>query len=62
MTQTRNFLRGLYYLNKKKLQANKGKHWEPKFAFTKEIMSLLRSLSNWKKRPKDPFFVGAELF
>lgn len=62
MTQTRKFLRGLYYLNKEKTYANQGKHWEPKFAFTKEILSILRSLSNWKKRPKDPFFVGAELF
>lgn len=62
MTQTRKFLRGLYYLNKEKIYANQGKHWEPQFTFTKEIISLLRSLSNWKKRPKDPFFVGAELF
>jgi len=52
----------LYYLNKEKVYANQGKHWEPKFSFTKEILNILRSLSNWKPRPKDPFFVGAELF
>ena len=62
MTQTRKFLRSLYYLNKEKVYANQGKHWEPKFSFTKEILNILRSLSNWKPRPKDPFFVGAELF
>lgn len=62
MTQTRKFLRGLYYLNKEKVYANQGKHWEPKFTFTKEILDILRSLSNWKSRPKDPYFVGAELF
>ena len=62
MTQTRKYLRGLYYLNKEKIYANQGKHWVPQFAFTGEIMSVLRGLSNWKKRPKDPFFVGAELF
>ena len=27
-----------------------------------EILNVLRSLSTWKSRPKDPFFVGAELF
>lgn len=62
MTQTCKFLRSLYYLNKEKIYANQGKHWEPKFSFTKEILNVLRSLSNWKPRPKDPFFVGAELF
>jgi len=62
MTQTRKFLRGLYYLNKEKVYANQGKHWEPKFTFTKETLNILRSLSNWKPRPKDPYFVGAELF
>jgi len=62
MTQTRKFLRGLYYLNKEKIYANQGKHWEPNFSFTKEILTVLRSLSNWKTRPKDPYFVGAELF
>ncbi len=62
MTQTRKFLRKLYYLNKEKMYANQGKHWEPKFSFTKDILKVLRSLSNWKTRPKDPFFVGAELF
>lgn len=62
MTHTRKFLRGLYYLNKEKIYANQGKHWEPKLSFTKEILIVLRSLSNWKPRPKDPFFVGAELF
>jgi hypothetical protein len=62
MTQTRKFLRGLYYLNKEKIYANQGKHWEPKFTFTKEVLNILRSLSNWKPRPKDPYFVGAELF
>ena len=62
MTQTRKFLRNLYYLNKEKIYANQGKHWEPKFIFTKKILHVLRGLSNWKKRPKDPYFVGAELF
>jgi len=62
MTQTRKFLRGLYFLNKEKIYANQGKHWEPNFSFTKEILTVLRSLSNWKSRPKDPYFVGAELF
>lgn len=62
MTQTRKFLRKLYYLNKEKIYANQGKHWEPKFSFTKDILNVLRSLSNWKSRPKDPYFVGAELF
>ena len=62
MTQTRKFLRGLYYLNKEKIYANQGKHWEPKFSFTKELLKILRALSNWKPRPKDPIFVGAELF
>lgn len=55
MTQTRKFLRNLYYLNKTKNYANQGKFWEPEFSFTKEILETLRSLSNWKKRPKDPF-------
>ena len=62
MTQTRKFLRGLYYLNKEKKYDNQGKHWEPKHPFTKELLKILRALSNWKPRPKDPFFVGAELF
>lgn len=62
MTQTRKFLRSLYYLNKEKIYANQGKHWEPKFSFTKELLKILRALSNWKSRPKDPIFVGAELF
>ncbi len=62
MTQTRKFLRGLYYLNKEKIYNNQGKHWEPKFSFTKELLKILRALSNWKPRPKDPIFVGAELF
>jgi len=62
MTQTRKFLRGLYYLNKEKIYANQGKHWEPKFSFTKELLKILRALSKWKPRPKDPIFVGAELF
>jgi len=62
MTQTRKFLRKLYYLNKTKIYANQGKTWEPVFSFTKEILETLRSLSNWKTRPKDPFFVGLELF
>lgn len=62
LTQTRKFLRRLYFLNKTKIYANQGKTWEPKFSFTKEILETLRSLSNWKIRPKDPFFVGLELF
>ncbi len=62
MAQTRKFLRSLYYLNKEKIYANQGKHWGPKLSFTKEILILLRSLSNGKPRPKDPFLVGAELF
>jgi len=62
MTQTRKFLRGLYYLNKEKMYDNQGKHWEPKYPFTKDLLKILRALSNWKPRPKDPMFVGAELF
>ena len=62
MTRTRKFLRGLYYLNKEKIYDNQGKHWEPKFSFTKELLTVLRALSNWKSRPRDPIFVGAELF
>ena len=62
MTQTRKFLRGLYYLNKEKIYANQGKHWEPNLSFTKDVLTVLKSLSNWKSRPKDPYFVGAELF
>lgn len=62
MTQTRKYLRKLYYLNKTKLYANQGKFWEPEYSFTKEILEALRSLSNWKNRPKDPYFVGLELF
>jgi len=62
MTQTRKFLRGLYYLNKEKIYDNQGKHWEPKYPFTKDLLKILRALSNWKPRPKDPMFVGAELF
>ncbi len=61
MAQTRKFLRGLYYLNKEKLYTNQGKHWEPKFSFTKKLLKILRNLSNWKPRPKDPMFLGAEL-
>lgn len=62
MTQTRKFLRGLYYLNKEKIYNNQGKHWEPESQFTKDLLKILRALSNWKSRPKDPTFVGAELF
>lgn len=62
MTQTRKFLRGLYYLNKEKIYNNQGKRWEPEHPFTKELLKILRALSNWKPRPKDPTFVGAELF
>jgi len=62
MTQTRKFLRGLYYLNKEKLYNNQGKHWEPESSFTKELLKVLTALSNWKSRPNDPIFVGAELF
>jgi len=62
MTQTRKFLHGLYYLNKQKMYDNQGKHWEPESPFTKDLLKILRALSNWKSRPKDPFFVGAELF
>ncbi|MHA1492210.1 MAG: hypothetical protein ACTSRI_21485 [Promethearchaeota archaeon] len=58
MTQTRKFLRGLYFLNKEKIYANQGNHWEPKFSFTKEVLTILRSLSNWKLRLKDPLFCG----
>ena len=61
MTQTRKFLRGLYYLNKEKIYDNQGKHWEPEHPFTKGLLKVLRALSNWKSRPKDPFFLGAEL-
>ena len=62
MTQTRKFLRGLYYLNKEKIYDNQGKYWEPRYLFTKDLLKILRALSNWKPRPKDPMFVGAELF
>lgn len=62
MTQTRKFLRGLYFLNKEKIYDNQGKHWEPEHLFTRELLKILRALSNWKSRPKDPMFLGAELF
>lgn len=62
MTQTRKFLRHLYYLNKEKLYDNQGKHWEPESSFTKELLKVLTALSNWKPRPNDPIFVGVELF
>jgi hypothetical protein len=62
MTQSRKFLRSLYYLNKGKKYDNQGKHWEPEHPFTKDLLKILRALSNWKPRPKDPFFVGVELF
>jgi len=62
MTQTRKFLRALYYLNKEKNYENQGKCWEPTFSFTKEMITILRSLSNWAPRPKDPYFIGLELF
>jgi len=62
MTQTRGFLTKLYYLRKETIQANQGKIWKPKHAFTRIILKTLTSLSKWKTRPKDPFFVGSELF
>jgi hypothetical protein len=62
MTQTRKFLRHLYYLNKEKLYDNQGKYWEPESSFTKELLKVLTALSNWKPRPNDPIFVGVELF
>ena len=62
MTQTRKFLRGLYYLNKEKIYDNQGKHWTPNSSFTRELLKILRALANWRRRPKDPNFVGAELF
>ncbi|MBD3256274.1 MAG: hypothetical protein GF383_14345 [Candidatus Lokiarchaeota archaeon] len=62
MTQTRKFLRNLYYLNKEKIYDNQGKHWKPAHPFTSDLINTLRALSNWKRRPRDPIFVGAELF
>lgn len=62
MTQTRNFLKQLYYLKKSAIYANQGKSWEPNYSFTIELIDILRSLSKWKPRPKDPYFVGLELF
>lgn len=62
MTQTRKFLRNLYFLNKMTIYANQGKVWEPEYSLTKEIIEVLKSLSRWKPRPKDPYFVGLELF
>jgi len=62
MAHTRKFLANLYYLRKSTLYANQGKVWGPKFSLTQEILETLRNLSKWKPRPKDPYFVGLELF
>lgn len=62
MTQILIFLGNLYYLRKSTIYANKGKVWEPNYSFTQEILDILRALSKWKARPKDPFFVGLELY
>ena len=62
MTQTLKFLGNLYYLRKSTIHANQGKTWEPIYPFTSEILEILRVLSKWKTRPKDPFFVGLEIF
>ena len=62
MTQTRKFLKSLYYLNKTTLYDNQGKIWEPAYLETKDLLEVLINLSKWKPRPKDPYFVGLELF
>lgn len=62
MTQTRKFLKGLYYLNKSTLYDNQGKAWEPNYSETKEFLEVLTNLAKWKPRPRDPYFVGLELF
>jgi len=62
MTQTRKFLRNLFYLKKKVIYSNKGWEWEPNSSFTSEILEILKGLSNWKARPKDPYFVGLTLY
>lgn len=62
MTQTRKFLRSLFYLKKKEVYSNKGWAWETKSSFTDDLLELLRNLSNWKVRPKDPYFVGLTLY
>ena len=62
MTQTRSFLRNLQYIKKLKMVSEDGVNWKPTSSFTVEILDVLKSLSNWQKRPKDPYFVGLELF
>lgn len=61
-TQTRKFLNALYYLKKSTLYDNQGDGWEPVSALTRELIEALISLSRWKPRPKDPYFVGLEAF
>jgi hypothetical protein len=62
MTQTRIFLKNLWYLKKSTKYFYNGKSWEPNYSITKELIDVLKSLSKWKPRPKDPYFVGLELF
>jgi precorrin-6B methylase 2 len=62
MTQTRIFLKNLWYLKKSTIFSNQGKDWEPEYSLTRELIEILRNLSKWKPRPKDPYFVGLESF
>jgi len=62
MTQTRIFLKNLWYLKKSTKYNYQGNSWEPNYSLTKELIEVLKSLSKWKPRPKDPYFVGFELF
>ena len=62
MTQTRIFLKSLWYLKKSTKYNYQGTTWEPNYSITKELIEILNNLSKWKPRPKDPYFVGLELF
>ena len=62
MSQTHIFLKNLWYLKKSTKYNYQGNSWEPTYSITKEFIDVLNSLSKWKPRPKDPYFVGLELF
>jgi len=62
MTQTRIFLKSLWYLKKSTKYNYQGTTWEPTYSITKELIEILNNISKWKPRPKDPYFVGLELF
>jgi len=62
MTQTRIFLKSLWYLKKATKYFYNGQSWEPNHSITKDLIDVLNTLSKWKPRPKDPYFVGLELY